>query len=124
MPSIAIIGAGCSGLAAAHVLQEAGYTVTLFEKSDDVGGRAITEKRDGFIYDYGAQYIKGSSPVSEELITKRFRVDVLIDIRAITADSRDLRFTGTRRREARDQVDQTGERGIGCETTTQLRTGE
>ncbi len=81
MPSIAIIGAGCSGLAAAHVLQEAGYTVTLFEKSDDVGGRAITEKRDGFIYDYGAQYIKGSSPVSEELITKRFRVDDLIDIR-------------------------------------------
>jgi renalase len=81
MPSIAIIGAGCSGLAAAHVLQEAGYTVTLFEKSDDVGGRATTGKRGGFIYDYGAQYIKGSSPVSDKLITERFRVDDLIDIR-------------------------------------------
>ncbi|HEX6477337.1 MAG TPA: FAD-dependent oxidoreductase, partial [Ktedonobacteraceae bacterium] len=80
MPSIAIIGAGCSGLGAAYVLQEAGYTVTLFEKSDDVGGRATTGKRDGFIYDYGAQYIKGSSPVSDRLITGRFRVDDLIDI--------------------------------------------
>lgn len=81
MASIAIIGAGCSGLAAAHVLQEAGYTVTLFEKSDDVGGRATTGMRAGFIYDYGAQYIKGSSPVSDKLITERFRVDDLIDIR-------------------------------------------
>ena len=81
MSSIAIIGAGCSGLAAAHVLQEAGYTVTLFEKSDDVGGRVTTGKRDGFIYDYGAQYIKGgNSPVSDKLITERFHADDLIDI--------------------------------------------
>ncbi|HJT59503.1 MAG TPA: FAD-dependent oxidoreductase [Ktedonobacteraceae bacterium] len=80
MPSIAIIGAGCSGLAAAHVLQDAGYTVTLFEKNDHAGGRATTGKRDGFIYDYGAQYIKGGSPLSDTLITERFRVDDLIDI--------------------------------------------
>src|SRR5260221_385666 len=80
MPSIAIIGAGCSGLAAAHTLQDAGYTVTLFEKNDDVGGRATTGKRDGFIYDYGAQYIKGGSPVSEHLVTERFRCEDLIDI--------------------------------------------
>ena len=80
MPSIAIIGAGCSGLAAAHTLQDAGYTVTLFEKNDDVGGRATTGKRDGFIYDYGAQYIKGGSPASEHLVTERFRSEDLIDI--------------------------------------------
>ena len=80
MSSIAIIGAGCSGLAAAHVLQDAGYTVTLFEKNDHPGGRATTGKSDGFIYDYGAQYIKGGSPLSDTLITERFRVDDLIDI--------------------------------------------
>jgi len=80
MLSIAIVGAGCSGLAAAHVLQDAGYTVTLFEQSDDVGGRATTGKQNGFIYDYGAQYIKGGSLVSEKLITERFRVGDLIDI--------------------------------------------
>src|SRR5207237_861746 len=69
MTSIAIIGAGCSGLAAAHTLLDAGYTVTLFEKSRDVGGRATTRKRNGFIYDSGAQYIKPGSPDSISLIT-------------------------------------------------------
>lgn len=80
MPSIAIIGAGCSGLAAAHELRDAGYTVTVFEESDGVGGRAATRKQQGFIYDYGAQYIKKGSSVSASLITKRFRLAELIDI--------------------------------------------
>lgn len=69
-----------SGLAAAHVLQDAGHSVTLFEQEHHVGGRATTRKRDGFIYDPGAQYIKGGSPVSTTLITGRFRTDDLLDI--------------------------------------------
>ncbi len=77
---IAIIGAGSSGLAAAHVLQDAGYAVTLFEQSDEVGGRATTRKRDGFIYNSGAQYIKGGARISDGLITERFRADDLLDI--------------------------------------------
>ena len=80
MSTIAIIGAGVSGLAAAHTLQDAGYTVTVFEKSRGVGGRAATRKRDGFIYDHGAQYIKGGSPLSDEWITKRFATPDLISI--------------------------------------------
>ncbi len=78
--NIAVIGAGISGLAAAHVLKDAGYTITIFEQSRDVGGRATTHKRDGFIYDSGAQYIKGGSPISTDLITGRFRTDDLLDI--------------------------------------------
>jgi predicted NAD/FAD-dependent oxidoreductase len=80
MPSVAIIGAGCSGLAAAHELRDAGYTVTIFEQHQEVGGRAATRKRQGFTYDYGAQYIKRGSPVSADLITKRFQLADLIDI--------------------------------------------
>ncbi|HLZ80143.1 MAG TPA: FAD-dependent oxidoreductase [Ktedonobacteraceae bacterium] len=82
LKSIAIIGAGCSGLAAAHELHNAGYSVTVFEKQSEVGGRAATRKRDGFIFDYGAQYIKGDDPasVSAFLITERFRLADLIDI--------------------------------------------
>jgi 4-hydroxyacetophenone monooxygenase len=34
----AVIGAGASGLAAAHRLRQAGIEVTVFEKNDDVGG--------------------------------------------------------------------------------------
>lgn len=77
---IAIIGAGISGLAAAHTLQDVGHRVTLFEQSDGVGGRATTRRRDGFIYDHGAQYIKRGNPESVAFITERFRSPDLIDI--------------------------------------------
>ncbi len=80
MSSLAIIGAGISGLAAAHTLRDAGHNITIFETSRDVGGRATTGKREGFIYDDGAQYIKGGSPVSTAWITERFRLPDLIDI--------------------------------------------
>ncbi|MFL5693628.1 MAG: FAD-dependent oxidoreductase, partial [Ktedonobacteraceae bacterium] len=80
MVAIAIIGAGSSGLAAAHVLKDAGHTVTLFEKSHGVGGRVATREQAGFIYDHGAQYIKGGSPASTALITERFYLNDLINI--------------------------------------------
>jgi predicted NAD/FAD-dependent oxidoreductase len=80
MPSVAIIGAGCSGLAAAQELQDAGYDVTIFEQSQGVGGRAATRSQQGFTYDYGAQYIKSGSSVSVSLVTERFRLPDLIDI--------------------------------------------
>src|SRR5579884_1239899 len=80
MSSVAIIGAGISGLAAAHILQDAGYAVTLFEQEHNVGGRATTRKRDGFIFDTGAQYIKQGSPESISFITERFHTPNLIDI--------------------------------------------
>ena len=80
MTSVAIIGAGISGLAASHTLLEASYSVTLFEKNRGVGGRATTCKRDGFIYDAGAQYFKGGSPLSTEWITQRFPTPDLLNI--------------------------------------------
>jgi renalase len=80
LKSIAIVGAGCSGLAAAHTLRDAGHTVTVFERSNEVGGRAATRRRQGFTYDHGAQYIKGGSAVSSALITGRFRAADLVDI--------------------------------------------
>ena len=80
MPSVAIIGAGCSGLAAAHALRDAGYVVTIFEQSQEVGGRAVSRDQEGFIYDYGAQYIKSGSSVSIDLITRRFWLADLVDI--------------------------------------------
>ena len=80
MTTTAILGAGMSGLAAAHTLQDAGHTVTLFEKSRGVGGRAATRKRDGFIYDHGAQYFRGGNEPSTEWVTKRFLTPGLLDI--------------------------------------------
>ncbi len=80
MPSIAIIGAGCSGLAAAHTLRDAGWRVTLYEQSPEVGGRAISRTTAGFTFDPGAQYIKRGAPASVALITARFSTPNLLDI--------------------------------------------
>ena len=78
--SVAIIGAGVSGLAAATTLQDAGVNVTLYEKSRGVGGRGATRKRDGFTYDHGAQYFKQANSQSISLISERFRTPDLFQI--------------------------------------------
>ncbi len=68
-----------SGLAAAHTLQDASNTVTIFEQTCDVGGRTTTQQCEGYIYDSGAQYIKPGA-VSMPFVTERFALPDLIDI--------------------------------------------
>jgi diapolycopene oxygenase len=50
---VAIIGSGLGGLAAACVLQARGYSVTVFEKSPWLGGKAAVLEQDGFRFDMG-----------------------------------------------------------------------
>lgn len=50
---VVVIGAGFGGLAAAIRLQARGHAVTLVEKLDQPGGRAIVFRRDGFTFDAG-----------------------------------------------------------------------
>jgi predicted NAD/FAD-dependent oxidoreductase len=57
MPTVAVVGAGISGLVCARTLADHGYSVTVFEKSRGVGGRMATRRTDnGFQFDHGAQY--------------------------------------------------------------------
>ena len=42
--SIAVIGAGIAGLAAARTLSDAGHEVTVLESSDRVGGRVASDR--------------------------------------------------------------------------------
>src|SRR4051794_3531450 len=51
--SIAIVGAGLGGLAAACVLASRGHAVTIFERNAWVGGKAAVLERDGFRFDMG-----------------------------------------------------------------------
>lgn len=51
--NISIIGSGFSALAASCYLAQAGYTVTIFEKNECIGGRARQLKKDGFTFDIG-----------------------------------------------------------------------
>ncbi|WP_343034754.1 phytoene desaturase family protein [Fodinicola acaciae] len=50
---IAVIGAGVGGLAVAARLAAGGHRVTVFEKSDTVGGKLGEWSRDGFRFDTG-----------------------------------------------------------------------
>lgn len=52
-PSVAVVGGGISGLAAARRLLQAGAEVTLVEKSLQLGGKIVTEHVDGFLIEGG-----------------------------------------------------------------------
>ena len=55
-PSVAIIGAGPGGLASALLLAKSGVKVTVFERSERVGGRNKVFERDGFKFDLGPTF--------------------------------------------------------------------
>ena len=55
MKKVAIIGAGLSGLTAAHFLEDYAE-VFIFEKSNGLGGRMSTRRHDRYSFDHGAQY--------------------------------------------------------------------
>lgn len=66
--SVLVVGAGMSGLAAARILFDAGYAVTVLEARDRVGGRVWTDRSwsDATI-DLGASWIHGidGNPLAE-----------------------------------------------------------
>ena len=55
-----VIGSGFGGLAAAVRLGARGYRVTVLEKSDTPGGRAIVHRQDGFVFDAGPTVVTAS----------------------------------------------------------------
>lgn len=64
-PTVAVIGAGIAGLAAARALRDADLRVAVFEKSRGLGGRLATRRpfgrADALGLDHGAPYAEGPS---------------------------------------------------------------
>jgi hydroxysqualene dehydroxylase len=58
--SVAVVGAGWAGLAAAVRATEAGHRVTLFEMAREAGGRARGVELDGFALDNGQHILIGA----------------------------------------------------------------
>ena len=60
--SVAVVGAGMSGLVAARALAESGYGVQLFDKARGPGGRMATRRGEDGLFDHGAQYFTARDP--------------------------------------------------------------
>jgi prolycopene isomerase len=54
---VGIIGSGLSGLTAAALLAKEGYSVTVFEQHEKIGGVTETLEKDGFHWDWGQMIV-------------------------------------------------------------------
>lgn len=61
-PSVAVVGAGISGLACATALQAAGWPVSVYDKSRAPAGRMSTRRGEDWQGDHGAQYFTARDP--------------------------------------------------------------
>ena len=81
-PSVAIVGAGISGLSAAYQLKKLGIDFQIFEASGRSGGRVLTSPDaviEGASVDFGAEFIDSTH---EELISLATELNVeLNDLR-------------------------------------------
>ncbi|WP_404362504.1 NAD(P)/FAD-dependent oxidoreductase [Marinobacter sp.] len=68
---VAIIGSGMAGLAAGHLLQDAGVAVTLFEKSRGPGGRLASKRLSDGSVDIGAQFFTVRNPAFSAFLDQK-----------------------------------------------------
>ena len=78
---VAVVGAGITGLAAAHQLSSGDETldVTLFEASERLGGVLQTEEVDGFRIELGPDSVLSRLPWGVELFRRIGMADELIN---------------------------------------------
>ncbi|MCX7252286.1 MAG: FAD-dependent oxidoreductase [Burkholderiales bacterium] len=65
---LAVIGAGMAGVSCARQLAQAGWSVTLLDKSRGWGGRMATRKTEFGSFDHGAQYFTVRDARFEQLV--------------------------------------------------------
>ncbi|HWF56091.1 MAG TPA: FAD-dependent oxidoreductase [Solirubrobacteraceae bacterium] len=74
MARVIVVGAGVSGLSAAHRLRTLGHTVTVLEAEDHVGGKTAAHRRDGFTLNSGATVL-GASYSSMRAIARELGIE-------------------------------------------------
>jgi oxygen-dependent protoporphyrinogen oxidase len=68
--SIAILGAGITGLTAAHRLSQLGHGVRVFEQSSRAGGAIRTERAEGWLIEAGPNSLLSGEPAADALIAE------------------------------------------------------
>lgn len=91
-PRAIVVGSGAAGTSAAFRLKQAGAQVTVVEKDTRLGGRARTERVDGFIVDTGAGLMPGSYAALYSLMNDAGIGDALAPMSSPVAVSRNGRL--------------------------------
>lgn len=79
--SVAVIGAGIAGLAAAHALAEAGEAVTVLERDAVPGGVVRTARAGGFLLEAGPESFLTTKPEALELCHALGLADRIVHLR-------------------------------------------
>jgi oxygen-dependent protoporphyrinogen oxidase len=101
MSSVAIIGAGITGLAAGFRLHQRGIPVTLYEASDRWGGVIQSIRQDGYLAEFGPNTVLETSPKIGSLIKDaglegdRLYTDPAADKRFLVRDRRPVQMPGS-----------------------------
>ena len=101
MKSVAIIGAGITGLTAAFYLKRKGIPVTVYESSGRVGGVIQSLRKDGYIAEFGPNTILETSPKIGQLVrdagleSRRFNPDPRAEARYVVRYKRPIAMPGS-----------------------------
>ena len=86
--SVVVIGAGISGLCAAYLLHKKGFSVTVLEKNEAVGGTMQTIREDGWLIETGPNSTLETTPLFNQL----FNELGIIDQRVYASDVSNKRY--------------------------------
>jgi oxygen-dependent protoporphyrinogen oxidase len=101
MKSVAIIGAGITGLTAAFYLKRKGVPVAAYEASGRVGGVIQTIRKDGFLAEFGPNTILETSPKIAQLVrdagleARRMNSDPKAEARNVVRYGRPIEMPGS-----------------------------